>query len=429
MEGKTYTFHIRKNITFSDGSPLNAEAVKWNLDHYQEVGAKRVALLGAVKSIEIIDEYTVRLNLSKWSSIIPTAYSRECGYMFSKKQYETHGDEYCKTNPVGTGPFVLKEWKRDVSKTFVRNEKYWGGKVPLASVVYTIYKDSLVGQAAMMSGNVDVFVGLDLNGVKTLAANGYVAPVEPLRDHASMLVFNSLNTAGSDPTGNILVRQAISHAINTKAIVEAAFLGYADVSTQFGVGQHYLNKDIVGYDYDVEKAKALLKQAGYPDGFSTRIQAGSSDTNRLVLQIMQSDLAKVGIDAKIELLTGAASNKAETGWGDGMWYHTSSVYVNVAMQMASMFPQGLTGGVLGLTTMLRPDDVSVALENAVAATSEEQAVKDVGEANKLLIDKYAIYAPIAEYSTIFVLNKQVKESGIGATFFSVATLSTAYLDQ
>jgi peptide/nickel transport system substrate-binding protein len=349
--------------------------------------------------------------------------------MFSQVHYEKYGDEYSQLHPVGTGPFVLKEWVRDVSKSFVRNETYWGGKVPLEGVNYTIYNDTLVGQAALMSDEIDVFVGLGLSGVKALAENGFEAAVEPLQDHASLLVFNSLNTGNDDPTGNLLVRQAISHAINTKAIVEAAFLGYADVSTQFGIGKHFANKDIVGYEYNVEKAKELLAKAGFPNGFSTRIQTASGDTNKTVLQIMQADLAKVGIDAKIELLTGATSNKAETGWGSGMWYHTSSVYVDVAMQMASIFPQGLSGGVLGLTTMLRPDDVTEALKRSVSSTSDAESVKAVGQANKLLIDTYAIYVPIAEYSTIYVLNKRVKESGIGATFYSVASLSTAYLDK
>ncbi|WP_234643952.1 ABC transporter substrate-binding protein [Allorhizobium ampelinum] len=424
----TYTIHIRRGVTFSDGSVLNATVVKWNLDHYLKVGAKRVALLGSITSVDVLDDYTVRLVLSKWSSFIPAALSRECGYMFSQQHYEKYGDDYCQQHPVGTGPFVLKEWVRDVSKSFVRNEHYWGGKVLLEAVQYTIYNDSLVGQAALMSDEIDVMIGLGLNGVKTLAANGFDAPIEPLQDHASLLVFNSLNTSNDDPMGNLLVRQAISHAINRKSIIEAAFLGYADIASQFGIGSHFVNKDIVGYDYNIAKAKELLAKAGFPQGFSTKIQAAASDTNKIVLQIMQADLAKVGIQAKIELLTGAASNKAETGWGSGMWYHTSSVYVDVAMQMSSMFPKGLTGGVLGLTTMLRPDDVSDALARAVSSTSDAESVKAVGEANKMMIDTYALYVPIAQYSTIYVLSKRVKASGIGTTFFSVASLSTAYLD-
>jgi peptide/nickel transport system substrate-binding protein len=425
--GLAYIFHVRKGVTFSDGTRLDAAVVKWNIDHYLKVGSKRVALLGSIKSVEWIDDYSLKIHLSTWSSIIPTAFSRECGYMFSKAHYERYGDAYCQEHPVGTGPFVLKQWERNVSKLFVRNPTYWGGPVALDAVAYTIYNDAVVGQAALIAGEVDVFAGMELTGLRPLADRGFVVKTKPLKDHASLLVFNSLNRQGDDPTGNLLVRQAISHAIDRKALVRAAYLGFASVSTQFGVGSHYANKAIVGYDYNVAKAKALLAQAGYPNGFSTQIAAASSIANRTALAIIQANLAAIGIDARIQLLTGAAANQAATGWGSGLWYHTSSIYVDVAMQMASIFSKGLTGGVLGLTTMLRPDDVNAALKRSVSSTSDAEAVAAVGEANRLLIDKYALYVPIAEYPYAYVTDRTVRESGIGDVYYSIATLSKAYI--
>lgn len=426
-KGLTYTFHIRPGVTFSDGTTLTASVVKWNLDHYMKVGAKRVSLMGALKSTEVVDEKTVRLHLSTWSEIIPTALSREIGYMFSQRQYEKYGQAYCESHPVGTGPFVLTQWIRDVSKRFERNDKYWDGPVNLDAVTYTIYSDALVGQAAMISGEVDVYSGMPYSGVVPLAARGFHVAVEPLMDHCGILVYNSLDTSGTDPTGNLLVRQAISHAINTPNLVKYAYEGYGIPSTQFGVGTHYLDKNITGYPYDPDMAKSLLAQAGYPHGFSSMLSGEFGGVNETVLEVIQSDLNTVGITTTINLLSGAAGNKAETGWGSGMWFQTSSVYVNDAMQMASIFTQGLSGGVLGLTTMLRPNDVNSDLRKAVAALSDSEAVKDVGLANAALIDKYAIYTPIVEYSYLYVLNKKVLSSGIGSTFYSVATLSKAYL--
>lgn len=423
----TYVFHVRKGVTFSDGSVLDAKVVKWNLDHYLEVGSKRKALLGSIKSVDLVDDYTLKIQLSEWSSIIPTAFSRECGYMFSQLQYETHGDEYCQEHPVGTGPFVLESWERNVKKVFVRNKNYWGGPVSLDGVTYTIYNDPLVGQAAMMSGEIDAFAGMAYTGFKPLADRGFEIAIAPLKSHSSLLVFNSLNTGGNDPMGNLLVRKAISHAINLEEVVKAAYLGLAVPSTQFGIGTHYLNKDIVGYPHDLEKAKAMLAEAGFPNGFSTKLMTEAGGANATVLQIIQAQLAQIGITAEIEIPTGAAANQAATGWGSGMWYQTSSVYVNVAMQMASIFRQNLSGNVLGLTTMLRPDDVNAALEKSVAANSDEESVEAVKLANKLLIDEYAIYVPIAEYAYSYILNKRVTDSGIGASFYSVATLDKASL--
>jgi peptide/nickel transport system substrate-binding protein len=424
----TYVFKVRPGITFSDGTPFDAAAVKWNLDHYLKVGSKRIALLGSIKSVDRVDDMTVKLTLSAWSSIIPTALSRECGYMFSPTHYEKNGDAYCQEHPVGTGPFVLQSWKRGVNKVFVRNDTYWGGRPPLDGVTYTVYNDPVVAQAALISGEIDAFAGMAMTGYKPLQAAGFEVVNEPLMDHSSLLVFNSVNAGNDDPTGNVLVRRAISHAINRAALVKAAYLGTAEVSSQFGIGTHYLNPKLQGYAYDPAKAKALLAEAGYPNGFATQILTSSEPPNKQVIEIIQADLAKVGITAKIQLLAGAAANQAANGWGSGMWYHTSSVYVSVPMQMASMFTQGLTGGVLGLTTMLRPDDVHAALIRSVTARSDAEAVAAVGEANRLMIDTYATYVPIAEYCVPYILSKRVKDSGIGATFYSIADLGKAWLD-
>ena len=144
-ENMTYTFHVRQGVTFSDGTPLNAEAVKWNLDHYMEVGSKVESLmLYAIDSIEVVDEYTVQLNMNEWVSIIPYAFSREPGYMTSPTYYEENGAEYVAEHPCGTGPFVLTEWDYDVSKRFEARDDYWGGDVKLDAVEYIIYTDSLV---------------------------------------------------------------------------------------------------------------------------------------------------------------------------------------------------------------------------------------------------------------------------------------------
>jgi len=417
-----YLFHCRPGVTFADGTPFNADALKWNLDHYLEVGQRVVALLPQVTGTEKVDDMTVRVNLSEWNSNIPYAYSREPGYMFSPSFYEEHGEEYCTEHPCGTGPFVLTDWTRDVSKTFEKRDDYWGGEVKLDTIKYTIMSDMQVASLALMNGDIDVLLAPPAETALQLKENGVNIKVAPVKSSDYLLVFNSLNESGDDPTGNVLVRKAISYAIDEAALVEAVWGEFATVRNQFGVGEFFKSDKVEGYPYNPEKAKELLAEAGYPDGFECDLKTEDTAALKQAVQIIAQYLDEVGIKCNIEILSGADGNMAEAGWGSGLWLHGSSVYVSASMQMASMFRQGLTGHVLGLTTMLRPDDVNEYLVKAMLAGSPEEAVEACGEANHLLVDEYCIYDNIAEVATLFAENDYVKNSGIGESFYSVSTL-------
>lgn len=429
-ENMTYTFYIREGITFSDGTPFNAEALKWNLDHYMEVGAKVESLmLYAIESIDVIDEYTVQLTMNTWVSIIPYAFSREPGYMTSPTYYEENGAEYVAEHPCGTGPFVLTEWDYDVSKRFEARDDYWGGDVKLDAVEYVIYTDTLVAAAALQSGEIDVYLAPDAETANTMAANGAEIKTCSVKSHTYMIYFNSLNQSGNDPTGNLLVRQAICHAIDAEALVSAVWGDYAEVRNQFGVGEFFYSDTVQGYDYNPEKAKELLAEAGYPDGFTIPLTAsGDSSAMKNAATVIQQYLAEVGIDAKIQLLSGADFSSAEAGWGEGMLLNGSSVYVSAPMQML-IFRKNVDGHVIGLTNLLRTDDVDAAIAAAVSAASDEESAEAIGEANRLLTDEYCIFYNFAEAPTMFAVNSYVKDSGIGETFFSVADLANAWLDK
>ncbi|MFA7108787.1 MAG: ABC transporter substrate-binding protein [Sphaerochaetaceae bacterium] len=428
-ENLTYTFNVRKGITFSDGTVFDGAALKWNLDHYLEVGAKVAALLSSIDTVELVDEDTVVLHLKTWSSILPYAYSRECGYMYSPTFYQEHGKEYCDENPCGTGPYVMTEWNYDVSKTFEARSDYWDGPAKIDTVKYVIYTDPLVAQAAMQNGDIDAYLGPDAGTANSLKAAGIEIKTGTVKSHTYMLCFNSLNLSGNDPTGDVRVRKAISYAIDFDALVEAVWGDFAQERNQFGVGQHFYSDSVVGYDYNPEKAKALLAEAGYPNGFT--IDLKTEDASSLIdsATIIQQFLSEVGIKANLSILSGADGNAAEAGWGEGLWVHGSSVYVSAPMQMASMFRQNLTGHVLGLTNLLRPDDVEAAIALSVSAASDEEAVEAIGEANRLLTDEYAIVTNFAEVAKLFAVNSYVKDSGIGDTFYSVADLANAWLDK
>ena len=324
---------------------------------------------------------------------------------------------------------MLTDWSHDISKTFEKRDDYWGGEVKLDGVKYIIYTDALVAAAALQSGEIDIYLAPDAETADTLAAMGIDIKTCSVKSHSYLLCFNSLNESGTDPTGDLRVRQAICHAIDTDALVEAVWGNYGIVRNQFGVGEYFYSDTVKGYDYNPEKAKELLAEAGYPNGFEIDLKTEDTTALKNAVTIIQQYLAEVGITANITILSGADANSAEAGWGEGMWLHGSSVYVSAPMQMASMFRQNLSGHVLGLSNLLRPDDVEAALATSVAASSDEEAVASVGEANRLMTDEYCIVYNIAEVATLFAVNDYVKDSGVGEVFYSVADLGNAWLDK
>ena len=172
-----------------------------------------------------------------------------------------------------------------------------------------------------------------------------------------------------------------------------------------------------------------MTEAGYPDGFTISLKTEDSSALQNAATIIQQYLADVGITVDVTILSGADANSAEAGWGEGMWLHGSSVYVSAPMQMGSMFRQNLDGHVLGLSNLLRPDDVEAALALAVSASSDEEAVEACAEANHLLTDEYCIIYNLAEVATLFAVNDRVHDSGIGEVFYSVADLGNAWLSE
>lgn len=261
-----------------------------------------------------------------------------------------------------------------------------------------------------------------------MGANGAQIKTCAVNSHTYMLYFNSLNQSGSDPTGNVLVRQAISYAIDADALVQSVWGDYAKVRNQFGVGDFFYSDQVQGYSYDPEKARELLAQAGYPDGFTIPLKTSDSTAMRNAATIIAQYLSDVGITAEIQILSGADFSNAEAGWGEGMLLNGSSVYVSVPMQML-IFRKDVDGHVIGLTNLDRTDDVDAAIAASVSAASDEEAAEYIGEANRLLTDEHCIFYNFAEVPTLFAVNDYVKDSGIGEVFFSVADLGNAWLDK
>ena len=169
-DAKTITFHLRQGVKFSDDTDFNAEAVKWNLEQYQACARSEVA---SIASIDVVDAATIRLNLTDWNSSTLTAVAVLVRYISPTAFEANGGKEWAYENPVGTGPFVLTKWEKNVSLTYDKNPLYWEeGKPYVDQVQMLIIEDPQTLASSLEAGEVDAVYGLPVDIFKSLADTG-----------------------------------------------------------------------------------------------------------------------------------------------------------------------------------------------------------------------------------------------------------------
>jgi peptide/nickel transport system substrate-binding protein len=292
---KSITFNLRKGVKFHDGSDFNAEVAKWNLDNY--INAK---LEPYWASVDIIDDYTIRVSITEWNSFILASFGDASTppFMVSKTAFEKNGINWMKANPVGTGPFKFASFQQDVHLKFVSNPDYWvKGKPYLDGIEYIFVADAMTSKMAMETGEADIRLSVMIKDAESYKTLGFKMDMIPLDNVA--LVPDTANT--DSPWSNQKVREAVEYAIDREAIAKAFGYGYSPAAYQIPTSSTltYDPNYTLARKYDAEKAKQLLTEAGYSAGFQTTIIVGPM-TDRNLATAVQAYLAKVGIKVKQE---------------------------------------------------------------------------------------------------------------------------------
>lgn len=311
-DGTIWTFHLRKDVKFHDGTDFNAEAVVFNFErwmyedhpyHQGEFvywGYMFGGYPGVVKKVEALDDYTVRFTLSEPQAPFLQNLAMPVFAIASPTAVKKWGADYS-NHPVGTGPFKFVSWERDTQIVVERNDDYWDGKPYLDRIVFRVIPDNSARLLELQAGSIDMMDGL----------NPSDAPFVE-KDKNLQLILRPANTIGyvamnmdKKPFDDVRVRRAINHAINKEAIVEAFFSGLGEpAKNPIPPTMWSYNDDIPGYEYNPKKARQLLKEAGYPNGFETELWAMPNPRPyfpepRKIAEAIQADLADIGIKAKI----------------------------------------------------------------------------------------------------------------------------------
>ena len=285
VAGNTMTFHLRQGVKFTDGSDLNAEVVKWNLDLYMEAGKAT-----NWSAVDIVDDHTVKVTVKGYQN---TALSGASGYMIaSKAAFDKHGIDWARENPVGTGPFIFVEHERGSRVYFEKNPDYWeAGKPYLDGVEFVVITDPTVRSLAFKRGDTDGMLASGLDAQELLEL-GF--PYVQRTGGTYVLIPDSANP--DSPMSDLKVRQAISYAIDRESL--ATNLGFGFLRPAYQLYPGFEATAIPGFQgeqFNPEKAKQLLTEAGYPDGFQTTIHAFTRVVKNEYILAIAAMLDEVGI--------------------------------------------------------------------------------------------------------------------------------------
>lgn len=297
-EGKRVILHLQTGVTFHDGTPFNAEAVKWNLDTRLDPDAgssQRRQLEGVIESVEVIDDATVAINLTAPYPPLLSLFADRAGLMASPAAAEKWGEDIG-SHPVGTGPFKLDEWDRGASLTVTKNEDFWQDGMPyLDQVTFHDIPSNVVGIQRMTIGELDYIGHLTPLDSKLAEAS----PDIELVPSATGQWYSLQWKWDSEPYNNPELRRAVAHALNRDRINQILWEGQGNISDGFTPeGLWWTPTDLAHYEYDPEKARQILADAGL-EGTKLQLAAPSGDALRRFAELAHEDLNAVGLDVEL----------------------------------------------------------------------------------------------------------------------------------
>ncbi|MCC8103738.1 MAG: ABC transporter substrate-binding protein [Clostridiales bacterium] len=405
----TATIVLNQGIQFSDGTDFNAEAVIWNFDKMIEGG--KASELGTPDSYEATDDYTIVLTYSEWANNIETVLGEV--FIYCPSAFDENGEDWAAINPVGTGPFILQEYVQGDHMTYTKNENYWrDGEPYLDEITINWLSDTTAQVSAFVNSEINLLVSSDATVRDQISAYGEDT-AQKSADLANIKYVMFCSGQEESPFYDLRVRQAVMHAIDWEGFAYSLVGNYGEAITQFGVpGAWSYDEDVKFYEYDLELAKELLTEAGYPDGFDTTISTIESNNNIAVL--MQAACAEIGINVEINVMTDADFNaeKAEGVYDYGMITGQGASKLDFTNNYIRLYS---SQGVNYLNMMAHPEDYEEALFGARSAVTLDEKKELLKTASRLMCSDYALIIPVAAMYAGCYTHGEVIDSGLAQT--------------
>ncbi|MGH7264727.1 MAG: ABC transporter substrate-binding protein [Candidatus Rokuibacteriota bacterium] len=365
----TWELKLRRNVRFHNGEPFDAESVKFTIERVLDPEQKSPnrGEFGWIKSVEVVDSHTARLHTHKPYPLVEERLASGNLGMLPPKYVREKGGAALAVNPVGTGPFRFVEWKKGDRLVLEANEQYWKPAPAMKTLVFRVIPETATQIAEILSGGVDIIRAVPPDQIPALEASPRVRVTTAKILRVVYLSMDAAGRASKTPVMDVRVRRAISHAVNVDEVMQKVLGGLA-VRTN-GAGMNPLafgfDPEVKPYPFDADRAKKLLAEAGYPNGFEITMNtyAGSIVSVEQVSQAVQGYLGRVGIRARIkhfedvgqylaQLRAGKMEGTVLQSWGYGSMFDADALYY-IFFKRGQPYDYGTTDDLSGLVEEAR----------------------------------------------------------------------------
>ncbi len=431
-EDLTFTLQLRQGVEFHDGTPFNAEAVKFNFDRIldEDVGSLyRVGLVDVLGEVEVLGEYEVRFHLLIPDYLfLPSTLAGWASNMVSPTAVRELGEDFA-NRPVGTGPFVFHEYERDSELVMVRNESYWGHVPFVDRLRMRIIPEQATQIIEAEVGNIDILYGVGADDIDRIADAGFV-----LDERCSAgAQFISLNLS-REPCSELAVRRAISHSIDREMIIDRMLHGRADV-TPAGVCEHspYHDPTVPTRDFDMDLAASILDEAGwilendgyrYRDGQVLEVEILSADheDHQRYNQIIQQQLGRLGFKSDIVTLEWGTYLDYWVGADFDVTYHSQGGLSCAVRMTGANLPRDSYWNVHRMHMSEDPeimelaDEVQRLFDELNRSMIMDDRIQLASELQHLIIEQQ-IYVPLWEQVATYAVHPRVQDYSINEKIF------------
>ncbi|CUH95807.1 putative D,D-dipeptide-binding periplasmic protein DdpA [Propionispora sp. 2/2-37] len=409
-DGREWTFKLRQDIEFHDGSPLNAQAVKFSFDRLLKLHKGPSDYFPTLKSVEVVDDYTVKFVMDKpFPPFLYTLATNAASIINPKvMEQEKDGDlasAYLGENTMGSGAYNLKEWNRGQNMKLEATKGYWGGEPALKTVLIQFIKDPSAQRLQLENGDIDIAESIPVDQLEQLKNNDKIQILESPSLNVSYVYLNNKKS----PLDNVKVRQALNYAVDYDGMIQGAIKGKGiQLKAPIPQGLWGYDPKVKGYSTNLEKAKQLLSEAGFGQGLTLKLLYSDYknfwDNEALILQ---DNLSKIGVKLELEKIAWATlRDKVDRGDFDlclGAW---SPDYADPHMFMTYWYDSRMHG-LAGNRAFYKNDAVDKLLRQAEEVSDQQERIKLYQQAQQQVLED-APYILLFQSNAMTALRKNVQ---------------------